>query len=337
MAKTIFINQLKAEDRVTEHFFVQAKSLRQTKADKKPYLDLELCDRTGQVSGKVWADAGAEELAKTFQRGDYIKIEAIVEEYQGKIQLNVKRLRKSQEDEICLEDFTPWTSYDTEEMLQELQGYAQQEVEDPFYRELLQRFFQDQDLMGKFKKAPAAKRIHHAYGGGLLEHTLSVLKLCRLLVSHYHPRLNKSLLITSAILHDIGKIEELSLSPIPDFTDEGSMLGHIYLGLRLVEQKIGEIEDFPPPLKMLLEHMLLSHHGQYQWHSPVLPQFPEAEALYRADEMDAKLFTFFSHLEEQKEPGNLWTPYVKELERYIYKGAAELLKNFQKMEEGDNG
>jgi 3'-5' exoribonuclease len=309
-----FISELTEGERVVSHFLVQSKQLLTTKSGK-PYISMILQDRTGSVSAKLWDSAL--EFYETFKVNDVVKLDANVETYNKELQLVVRRLRASEPDEFTLADFLPHADTDTNETFLKLRAYASK-VRNQHLKSLLENFFDDTDFVGKFIKAPAARSIHHVYVGGLLEHTLSTVRLCEYLTTHY-PSLDADLLITMAILHDIGKIHELEVSPSINYTEQGNLLGHIVIGIQLIDEKIAQIPDFPPKLKMLVEHMALSHHGQSEWGSPRPPMFLEAEILHRADDMDVKVNIFTRALSEDRDPDSSWTVYQKALERILYK------------------
>ncbi len=313
MRKTC-INELSEGQHIVSHFLVQSRQLLATKAGK-PYLSMILQDKTGRISARVWDNA--QEFFGMFKNNDVIKIEGTVELYNNELQLIIRRLRPSASDEVELSDFVQQCGHDVDEMFLELQSYVES-VENPHLRALLQSFFRDDDFVAKFKAAPAARSIHHVYVGGLLEHTLSTTRLCEYLTTHYET-LDADLLITMAILHDIGKVRELEIAPSINYTEEGNMLGHITIGIQMVDEKIRQLPDFPQKLRMLVEHMILSHHGQAEWGSPRPPMFLEAEVLHRADDLDVKVDIFGRALSEDRDPESPWTAYHRALERILYK------------------
>ena len=313
MAK-IFIGELKKGQGVESTFLVKEKVLTKTKSGN-PYLALRLADRTGEIDGRVWDSAM--DFVPLFEADDFIKVRAEVDEFQGTLQLRILRLRKCQEAEIQLDDFLPKTLRNTEEMAAELRKIASQ-VHHQFLRELLEAFFADEDFVKKFKRAPAAKAVHHVYLGGLLEHTLSVVQLL-LLIGPRYKGINQDLLIAGGILHDIGKISELSFDRSFDFTDPGRLLGHIILTAEMVAEKIQRIPEFPEELSTLLKHIILSHHGEYAFGSPKLPQTLEALLLHHVDDLDAKVNGFLTWIEKEKGEPSRWTSYHKLFDRFILK------------------
>lgn len=310
----IFINEMQRGQSIESYFFVREKNLNRTKAGT-PYLSLRLADRTGEIEGRIWDNAL--DFAAIFEVQDFIKVRAEVEEFQGTLQLRINKLRRCLEEEIKLEDFLPRTSADVEKMFAELKCLARL-VKNPFLSKLLASFLEDPDFEEKFKKAPAAKNVHHVYLGGLLEHTLAVAQLI-LLVAPRYPRVNQDLLLTGGILHDIGKIAELSFSRVFDYTDAGRLLGHIILTVEMVDQKIKSIADFPADLALLLEHILISHHGDFAYGSPKLPMTLEALILHHLDDLDAKVNAFWAWIEKEKDQPARWTAYHKLFARYILK------------------
>jgi 3'-5' exoribonuclease len=310
----IFINELKKGQAVESTFLVREKVLTKTKSGN-PYLSLRLTDRTGEIDGRIWDNAI--DFVSLFESDDFIKVRAEVDEFQGTLQLHILKLRKCQEKEIQLDDFLPKTPRHIEEMLTELEGIASQ-INHPFLRKLLDAFLADEDFLKKFKLAPAAKAVHHVYIGGLLEHTLSVVQLILLIGPRYRG-INQDLLITGGILHDIGKISELSFDRSFDYTDPGRLLGHIILTVQMIDEKIRKIPEFPGELSTLLEHIVLSHHGEYAFGSPKLPQTLEALLLHHVDDLDAKVHGFLAWIEKEKDTPSRWTTYHKLFDRFIFK------------------
>ncbi len=313
MAK-IFINELKKGQTVESIFHVKEKVLSKTKAGN-PYLSIRLADRTGEVEGRIWENTA--DFAPLFEADDFIKVRAEVDEFQGTTQLRILKLRKCQEAEIQLDDFLPKTSRDIEKMFSELQSIAS-DVRNPFLRGLLLAFFADEDFVKKFKLAPAAKAVHHVYIGGLLEHTLSVVQLI-LLIGPRYKGISQELLITGGILHDIGKISELSFERSFDYTDPGRLLGHITLTVEMLDEKMRAIPEFPQDLALLLKHILLSHHGEYVFGSPKRPKTLEALLLHHLDDLDAKVNGFLAWIEKEKDTPSRWTSYHKLFDRFIFK------------------
>ena len=310
----IFIGELKKGQAVESTFLVRDKVLTKTKSGN-PYLALRLADRTGEIDGRIWDSAT--DFLPLFEPDDFIRVRAEVDEFQGTLQLRIVKLRKCPEEEIQLDEFLPKTPRNTEEMLAELRKIASQ-IHHPFLHKLLEAFFADEDFVKKFKLAPAAKAVHHVYLGGLLEHTLSVLQLI-LLVGPRYPGINQDLLMAGAILHDIGKISELSFDRSFDYTDPGRLLGHITLTVEMIDEKIRAIPEFPQDLSLRLKHIILSHHGEYAFGSPKRPKTLEALLLHQLDDLDAKMNGFLAWIEKGKDSPSRWTPYHKLFDRFILK------------------
>lgn len=282
-----FIESLRESDNVSDIYFVKHKASAITK-NGKPYDNVILQDKTGTIDAKVWDpnSAGIDD----YDAMDYVEINGQVLSYNGALQVNVKRVRKCREGEYDMADYLPMTKRDINEMFGEITKYIDS-VSNPYLNKLLSGFFkEDEDFINKFKKSSAAKSVHHGFVGGLLEHTLSVTNLCNYFASAY-PILNRDLLITVAILHDIGKVKELSLFPENDYTDEGQMLGHIVMGCEMVGERINSIDGFPAKLSNEVKHCILAHHGEFEYGSPKKPAIIEAVALNFADNTDAKMET----------------------------------------------
>ena len=312
--KDIFVADLQANQAVTAIFLVKSKELKSKKSGE-PYLSLTLADKSGDLDAKMWDNV--EEVEETFGRDDFVKVKGLVQVYRNKTQLTVHKLRRCQDDEVDFADYFPRTSKDVEAMFEELIGMADG-IENPHLRDLLMAILLDDDLSTRFKQAPAAKSLHHAWLGGLLEHTLSLCKLCRLISQHYEG-LDSDLLVTGAVLHDIGKTQELSYVRSFSYTNEGQLLGHMILELDLVNQKIAQIVEFPPELKMLIQHMIISHHGEYEFGSPKLPMFPEALVLHCLDNLDSKLEGMRMVLKTDPSIEGEWTGYNHMFGRPLFK------------------
>ena len=281
-----FIKDLKEGENVSEIYLCKQKQVLKTKAGKS-YYSLILQDQSGTVDAKIWElNPGIGH----FEPLDFIKIEGNVTSFQGALQLNIRRVRKAQEMEYNAADYMPVSRYNIEDMYKELLDYVKK-VSEPHLRALLEMFFvQDKEFITSFKCHSAAKSVHHGFVGGLLEHTLSVTKLCDFYTTRY-PLLNKDLLLTSAMCHDIGKTQELSLFTEIDYTDDGQLIGHIVIGVEMIHDKIREIPGFPKVLENELKHCIVAHHGELEYGSPKKPALMEAMALNLADNTDAKMET----------------------------------------------
>src|SRR5271165_2352453 len=309
--KQNFVASLQDGQTVTSHFLVCGKEIRATR-DGKSYLRLELGDSTGRVEARMWS--GFDAMAATFERDDFVKVQARVENYRNKLQLAVEKIRRADDNEVDPADFFAHSKENVDEMYAKLLEVVAS-VGNPWLRQLLDSVVQDPEIVPRLKRAPAAKVMHHAFYGGLLEHVLSLCNLCRLALGHY-PEANADLLLSGAVLHDVGKLEELSYERSLGYTDEGQLLGHIMIEYELVAKKIDAIEGFPPELKTLLLHILISHHGQYEFGSPKLPMFREALLLHYLDDLDSKMAAIRSALDSDEGEGN-WTAFNGALQRRI--------------------
>jgi 3'-5' exoribonuclease len=282
--KKSFVIDLATEQTVTTFFLVHEKEIRNTREGKQ-YLRMELGDRSGTVEARVW-DA-FEAIAKDINRDDFIKVLARVEIYRNKPQLVLQQVRRATPEEIDLSDYLPHTKENVEEMWTRLQSYAA-EIENSWLRQLVVSILQDPPNAARFKRAPAAKVMHHAFIGGLLEHVVGLCGLAKQIAAHY-PELNVDLLLTAAILHDVGKLDELCYERAVGYTTEGQLLGHIVLELESVSKAMDAIPNFPPRLKTVVQHLLISHHGEYEFGSPKLPMIREALVFHYMDDLDSKL------------------------------------------------
>lgn len=279
-----YISDMREGDIVRDIYLCKQVQTLKAKTGKS-YMSIHLQDKTGIIDGKVWEINNG---IGNFDAMDYIMIDAQVTSFQGANQLNIKRIRKADEGEYDENDYMPCTEKNVDEMYKELLSLVIS-VKEPHLKKLLESFYaDDKDFIKRFKAHSAAKSVHHNFIGGLLEHTLGVAKLCDYLASAY-PVLNRDLLITAAIFHDIGKTNELSRFPENDYTDDGNLLGHIYIGTEMVSRRIEDIEGFPPVLAGELKHCILAHHGELEYGSPKKPALVEALALSMADNLDAKM------------------------------------------------
>ena len=305
---------------VTGFFAVTVKQVR-SKKDGAPYFALTFCDRTGQIESRMWETAGAQEFAA----GDVVKLRGQVSRYQDKLQLTLDKIRRADPAEYELGDFVPKTSRDVEELWAELNGYVAS-FTNPHLQSLLLAFLDDPEISEALKAAPAAKSMHHAWIGGLLEHIVSLLDIADLAARHY-TEVNRDLLLTGVVLHDLGKLHELRWGTSFDYTLEGQLLGHITIGIGMVEKKLANLPDFPDNLRVLVEHLILSHHGKYEFGSPKLPMIPEALLLHYLDDLDAKMQTMrseFVRAESQgRAPGQM-TEWVRAMERPLLNTAGYL-------------
>jgi 3'-5' exoribonuclease len=282
--KTTFVKDLTADQSITSFFLVHEKEVRNTAAGK-PYLRLELGDRSGTVEARMWDQF--ETLAKDVNRDDFVKVHARVEIYRNRPQLSLQQFRLAKPEEIDLADFLPHTPYDVEKLYAQLLSYADG-IKNPWLKKLNKKILSDPPIAVRYKRAPAAKVMHHAYLGGLLEHVVGLCGLAKQIGEHY-PELDVDLLLTAAMLHDVGKLDELCYERAVAYTTEGQLLGHIVMELETVSKAMEGIEGFPPKLKTVVQHILISHHGQYEFGSPKLPMIREALVFHYMDDMDSKM------------------------------------------------
>ncbi len=305
---------------ITGFFAVAAKQVRSGR-DGGRYFALTFGDRTGQIDARMWEIAEAGE----FEPGDVVKVRGQVCRYNEKLQIKVDKIREALPNEYELGDFVPQTERNIDEMWAELQGWVAS-FRDPDLKALLEAFLQDAELMQALRQAPAAKGMHHAWIGGLLEHVLSLMALCESAAQHY-PSVNRDLLLAGVALHDIGKLRELAWGTSFEYTLEGQMLGHITIGIRMIEEKIAMIPNFPAAKRLLVEHLVLSHHGKYEFGSPKLPMTPEAIMLHYLDDLDAKMQTVRSEFARSEANGRTAaeiTDWVRSMERPLLNTAAYL-------------
>ena len=308
--KSPYIADLKPDDAITGLFLVQAKDVRQKKSGDL-FLSLTLADKTGEIDAKMWDNAA--EVADTFDRDDFLRVKGAVQIFQNKPQLTIHKLQRVAESEVDLADFFPASKRNPEEMFSELQSHIAA-MRDPHLKALLEALMADPEIAAKYKRAPAAKSIHHAWLGGLLEHVLSLVKLGQFTAQHY-PGIDADLLLTGIVIHDIGKIEELTYERSFQYSDSGQLLGHRMIGLRIVDDKIRQIAGFPPRLRTLVEHLIISHHGSLEFGSPKVPLFLEAILLHHLDNLDSKMETMRVALEKDQRVEGNFTGYISALER----------------------
>jgi len=319
MAKTTFIETLQEGDRIDELFLVKSARLSETRAGK-PYLVLTVMDKSGELSGPIWDNA--ERFQAICQPGECIRVKGGVQSYRDKLQLKVDEVTPVAREEIDMADFLPATIHSRTEMAADLQTIARS-VTNPFLRRLLGRFFQKGEIWERFQDAPAAKGIHHAYVGGLLEHTLSMARVADMLAEHYEG-VDRSLLIAGAMLHDLGKIEELYMeNGVIDYTARGRLKGHLVIGSEMVGRAAMQIADFPEELLEQLQHLILSHHGRQEYGSPTVPMTVEAFLLNYIDELDSKMNVLEQLRRKLNSTEMSWSDYQRSLERYLYLNALQ--------------
>lgn len=311
--RKVFVNQIKDRDQLQEVFLVKDKITAMAK-NGKPYLTIKLMDKSGEVEAKVWDNA--DEVAARFEKNDFLEISAKASVYLGKMQLVISGLRKVPAEDVILADFLPETERDIKEMEAELAAVVST-LTNSWLQQLLNSFFNDPAVMNLYRTAPAAKGMHHVYLGGLLEHSLAVASLVDAVVPLYQG-LNRDLLIAGALLHDIGKVREMQFFRSFDYSDEGKLIGHISIGVEMIHERVCRIADFPPELAMQLKHLILSHHGQYEYGSPKRPKTIEATVLNYLDDLDSKINGIRTHIRKEGEMQGSWTAYHRLYDRYFY-------------------
>jgi len=307
------INQLKNQDKVEHFLLLTSVALKSAKTGKN-YLDLDLRDETLAINGKMWS--GFESVYDKLKPGTVVKILGSVDEFNNQLQIKIDRIRNANEnDKVYAEDFLPKSKRDVKEMEEEFK-LAIDSIQLKYLKLLLENIFSDENY-SNYIMVPAGKAWHHAYIHGLLEHTLEIIKICELMC-RIHPEVNRDLLITGAMLHDFGKIEELNYSGGFDYTDKGKLVGHIVIAANLIETEIKKIENFPEEIKNQLLHIVLSHQGKLEFASPVIPKTLEAIILYHADELSAKTNAYKNAILTEKKSGNNWTKYLPLAETSLY-------------------
>jgi 3'-5' exoribonuclease len=312
--KSPYVNELEPNRVITTSFLVHSKEVRQKKTGEL-YLSLMLGDRTGELDSKMWDNVT--EVIDCFDRDDFVKVKGLIQVFHNRPQLTIHKLRRMDDSEIDYADYFPSSKRDPDEMWNELRGIVAG-MSNPHLKGLLEAMLDDEDISRRYRRAPAAKQIHHAYLGGLIEHVLSLCALARMTAAHY-PHVDYDLLLAGVVLHDIGKIYELNYERGFSYSNEGQLLGHINIGLRMVADKLRGLADFPPPLRTLVEHMILSHHGQLEFGSPKLPQFPEALLLHYIDDLDSKMECMRALIEHDRQVEGCFTTYSTALTRTALK------------------
>src|SRR6267378_1133341 len=295
---------------ITSTFVVVSKQVKPKKTGE-PYLALTLGDRSGQIEAKMWDNV--EEFMDLFEQDDFLKIKGLINKYKNRFQLTIHKLRRMQDTEIDFSDYLPKTSKDIGELWRTLTDFVAT-FENPDLKALVELFLSDSEIAERYRNAPAAKSLHHAYIGGLLDHVVSLFRSCDLLSRNY-PQVNRDLLLTGAFLHDIGKIQELTYNRAFSYSTRGQLLGHMIIELEMLQAKLAKLPGFPDELKTLLEHMIISHHGQYDFGSPKLPMFPEALMLHYLDDLDSKMEAMRAHFEREALLEGPWTSYNASLGR----------------------
>jgi 3'-5' exoribonuclease len=318
-----FIQHLADGDAFDDVYLVMDKQLRANR-NGNLYLQLELRDRTGCISARLW-NAG-EHLFRSFEAGDFLVAKGKVQLFQGALQVILSHVERTEAEKVALDDFLPHTDQDADKLLDRLRSVLLQ-LTNPHLRALAECFLMDDDFMRSFRQVPAGVRNHHAYLGGLLEHVVTLMEAAERLLPLY-PGLDRDLLLMGIFLHDAGKVRELTYQRVFAYTDEGQLVGHLVIGVEMVNEKVTKVPDltgepFPAELLLRLKHMILSHHGSYEFGSPKLPMTPEAIALHYLDNLDAKIHSFTRDIREDRNQSSAWTPFNQALQRRLFKGAME--------------
>ncbi len=321
--KTQFSQDLRDKDTVSSPFLIKFSALAVGKTGK-PYMNLVLMDRTGEIQAMLWEDAS--KYAGQAVRDALVWVDGRCQVYQGRRQVVVSKLQVLREDEVDLKDFVPEGTLDAEALYAQLKGYVAT-MKDPFYKALAEAvLIDDADIVDRIKRAPADKSVHHAYKTGLLEHVISITGILDHLASHYGKLVDRDLLFLGGFFHDIGKIWELSYDSVTDYTTEGKLIGHLVMGVELVDRKIRELEAqsgrlpgaFPEDKKILVKHLILAHHGVLEYGSPKRPKILEAVLVHMIDDLDSKVNSISQFIEKDETPGR-WTALSRQYERYFYK------------------
>ena len=318
MANKQYLESLKAGDALDSVFIARNKRLLDFRNKPGQYLSVGLADRTGQLEGRLWD--GGPKAAEAFAEGDVVHVSGKVDAYRGSLQVVLNSIVPCREGEYDPEDFVARTDKDLDELTKLLQGTILS-LENEDLKALLLAFFKSTSFLQRFVECPASKTIHHPFLGGMAEHIASVIQLCDTLCK-VHPRIDRDLLMTGAILHDIGKLRELDFAPAIEYTDEGELLGHLVIGTMMVAEKIRELPDFPEELRLRVLHLLVSHHGELEFGSPKTPATLEAVALNLVENMDAKVQNFEQILQQHDGSERTWTDYNSFLKRRIFLGSA---------------
>jgi 3'-5' exoribonuclease len=318
-----FVQQLTDGEPIDEVYLVTEKQLRANR-NGNLYLQLELRDRSGAISARLW-NAG-EHLFRSFDEGDFLRVKGKVQLFQGALQMILSHLERVETEKVELADFLPHTEHDVSKLFERLRGLLLR-LANPHLRALVECFLMDEEFVRDFCKVPAGVRNHHAYLGGLLEHVVTLLDLADRVLPLY-PDLDRDLLLTGIFLHDVGKVRELSYGRVFSYTDAGQLVGHLVIGVEMLNEKAAKVPDltgepFPPELLLRLKHLILSHHGTYEFGSPKLPMTPEAIALHYLDNFDAKVHSFTRDIREDRNRATAWTPFNQSLQRRLFKGGGD--------------
>ena len=314
---------------ITASFVVVSKQIKPKKSGE-PYLALTLGDRSGQLEAKMWDNV--DEVLNAFEQDDFLKIKGLVNKYKNRFQLTIHKLRKLGESEIEFSDYLPKTTKNIDELWQTVTTFVAS-FQNPHLKALVEAFMSDPEIAAAYRNAPAAKTLHHAYIGGLLDHVVSLFRSCDLVCRNY-PQVNRDLLLTGVFLHDIGKIHELTYNRSFSYTTRGQLLGHMIIELEMLQAKLALVPEFPDGLKTLVEHLIISHHGEYEFGSPKLPMFPEALLLHYMDDLDSKMEAMRAQFEREADMESPWTSYNASLGRPLLNSAKFLAPKTPAAQEG---
>jgi 3'-5' exoribonuclease len=322
--KDFFISDCPQQENkvITSSFVVITKQVKPKKTGE-PYLALTLGDRSGQIEAKMWDNV--EDFLDAFEQDDFLKIKGLINKYKNRFQLTIHKLRRLEEAEVDFADYLPKTTKDIGELWRTLAEYVGT-IRNPHLKRLLELFMADPEIAERYRSAPAAKVLHHAYIGGLLDHVVSLFHSCDLMCRNY-PQVNRDLLYAGAFLHDIGKIYELTYNRSFSYSTRGQLLGHMIIELEMLKAKVDQVPGFPADLKTLLEHLIISHHGEYEFGSPKLPMFPEALMLHYLDDLDSKMEAMRAQLARDANLDGVWTSYNSSLGRPLFNSAKFLQEN----------
>lgn len=323
-SKAQFVKDLKEKDPVESPFLVKHSAVVTGKTGK-PYMNLILMDESGEIEGRIWE--GVESAQGQVVKDAFVWVEGKCQLYQGRRQVVVNKAQILREDEVEMARYFPKSNLDSDALYQKLAHWIST-MEDPFYRALVEKVFvENEDVISRFKRAPAAKSVHHAYAGGMIEHVTSIIGILDGLATHFKGTLDRDLLFVGGLFHDVGKLWELSYEKTTDYTDEGKLIGHLVMGVELIEKAIQELEatpgrlpgPFPREKRLLAKHLVLAHHGRLEYGSPKEPQCLEALVVHMIDDLDSKVNAIKKFIDQDQTPGQ-WTALNRQFERTFFKG-----------------
>jgi len=308
------IVSLKEGDWVEEIYLVTSKQV-STAKNGVTYLSIKLSDKTGEIDGRLWDNA--DEVAGKFEREDFVRIKGMTSNYQGSLQIKMKTLERVDDSRVDIANFLECSPRNPDDMVKELKAVAAA-LSNPYLKQLMNAFPNDEPFMVTFRRTPAAKTLHHNYIGGLLEHVTELIALGQDVAKHF-PSIDRDLVAVGAFLHDIGKVRELAVRKSIEYTTEGRLIGHISLGYEMIVEKVNAIPGFPVELTMLLKHIVLSHHGEYEFGSPKRPKIQEAIVINYLDDLAAKINNFQATLKKEQVSEGEWSGFSKMHDRYLYR------------------